>query len=165
MKLNEEIKSQYEESSSPLTNPWVQWYRVMKIDDIHLIIMSQKSFLVILVTGGSPSNISSTIEVLQHDGKPLCKLSELPDLRTSGHTLDGNTLCGGRGYRDDRLVRSWTLKPMEPVRRKWKANSEWEALLKYHLILHFQILLQPKPKVWTRWWSFLWLDFYVKTKN
>ena len=54
----------------------------------------------------SPSNISSTIEVLQHDGKPLCKLSELPDLRTSGHTLDGNTLCGGRGYRDDRLVRS-----------------------------------------------------------
>ena len=45
--------------------------------------------------GGYNGNYLSSVEALKSsDGTPLCKMTDLPDSRSS-HTMDGDILCGG----------------------------------------------------------------------
>ena len=56
---------------------------------------SNQLIIVIVVTGGEPSQTAGTsAEALNADGTRLCRLTNLPNNRRY-HSMDGSMICGG----------------------------------------------------------------------
>ena len=71
--------------------------------------------IIITGSGGHVGDRSSSVEVLNADGTPLCSLPDLPYL-TWGHTQHGLTTCGGahgilrrRCYTFDAYSGTWNI--------------------------------------------------------